>query len=92
MIENVAQTVAAGAGFRLREHEAEPLAGVIGVIKKLKVVKRPSTGEIVTTKVSLLTDLGIALAVEGKIFLQKELILSCQMNIFILQNTKLFNS
>ena len=61
IIENIAQTIAAGAGYRLRENGGEPKMGVIASIRKLQVKERPKAGQTIKTTVELLTDFGSAM-------------------------------
>lgn len=87
MLENIAQTVAAGAGYKLKQNKEEPSIGFIGAIKKAKIHNRPLTGDTIRTEVHLITALMGALVVEGRIFKNDLLLAVCQMNIFILRNT-----
>ncbi len=87
LIENIAQTIAAGAGFRLRQNGGMPKMGVIASIRKLKVKKRPKENEILTTKVELISDFGTALVVKGTIECNDEEIASGQMNVFVIDNS-----
>jgi len=89
MIENIAQTVAAGAGYHLKEKNDEPKIGFIGAVKKLEVFSRPNTGSTINTLVKLITTFENAMIIEGTIFEKEEPIVTCQMNIFIIDNSNL---
>jgi predicted hotdog family 3-hydroxylacyl-ACP dehydratase len=91
IIENIAQTIAAGAGYRLKKNGDEPKMGVIASIRKLKINKRPRTGQTILTSVELLTDFGSALVVKGSVVCNKKEIATCQMNVFIIDNPDTFN-
>jgi predicted hotdog family 3-hydroxylacyl-ACP dehydratase len=84
MIENIAQSVAAGAGYRFVQNNEVPPLGMIGAVKRLQIIKRPKTGETLRTQVKLIASFEDALVVEGCIVVQDEIIAQCQMNIFIL--------
>jgi len=88
LIENIAQTVAAGAGYRILKSSEEPAIGMIGAVKKLTITKRPSVGDILTTEVKLITEFENALVIEGSVFCNNQQIVQCQMNIFIIRNSK----
>ncbi|MBA7524731.1 hypothetical protein ES705_16873 [subsurface metagenome] len=86
MIENIAQSVAAGAGYHLKQKNADPKIGFIGAIKNLKVFTRPKVGSTINTVVNLITTFENALIIEGTIFEKEKPITTCQMNIFIIEN------
>jgi 3-hydroxyacyl-[acyl-carrier-protein] dehydratase len=92
MIENIAQSVAAGAGYKYLENKEEPPAGMIGTIKKLQIRKRPKIGETIQTEVRLIASFDNALVVEGFISVNNEIIVQCQMNIFIFRDLKIARS
>jgi predicted hotdog family 3-hydroxylacyl-ACP dehydratase len=85
LIENIAQTVAAGAGYRERENNQGSAIGMIGAIKKLKISKRPYIGDVLTTETKLITEFENALVIEGSILCDNLIIAQCQMNIFIIR-------
>lgn len=86
IIENIAQTIAAGAGYRLRETGGKPKMGVIGSIRKLEIKKRPLVGQSIETSVELISDFGNALVVKGIVYCNEIEIASCQMNVFIIDS------
>jgi hypothetical protein len=60
--------------------------GYIGAIKHLKILKQPLVGDVIETKLDTLHAIGNATVVEGKIYLQKDLIASCELTIFVQQS------
>jgi len=86
IIENIAQTVAAGAGYRSCKKGESPTIGMIGSIKRLSLTKRPKTGAILQTTIKVITELDNALVVEGSVKVNNETIAGCQMNIFLIRN------
>jgi predicted hotdog family 3-hydroxylacyl-ACP dehydratase len=84
MIENIAQSVAAGSGYQSKQKNENAPKGMIGSIKKLQIRKRPGVGETIKTVVNLIADFDNALVVEGSISVGDEIIASCQMNVFML--------
>lgn len=83
LIENIAQTVAAGAGYAQIEEGHEVQNGVIAGIRKLKINFRPITGQTIHTKVSNISSFENARVIFGKVFVGDNLAAECQMNVFI---------
>lgn len=86
MIENMAQSAAAGTGYYFAQQKKEIPIGYIGAIKHLKILKQPLVGDRIETKLDALHAIGNATVVEGKIYLQKDLIASCELTIFVQQS------
>ena len=83
IIENIAQTSAAKAGYEVKKFGAEPLVGFIGAIKDLAIYKLPEVGNVLETTVTLKMDvMGITL-VEGESNCNGDKIAACEMKIFI---------
>jgi len=83
IIENIAQTAAAKAGYEVKKHGAEPLIGFIGAIKDLVIYKLPEVGDVLETTVTVKMEvMGITL-VEGVSSCGGNKIASCEMKIFI---------
>ena len=83
IIENIAQTAAAKAGYEVKKQGAEPLVGFIGAIKDLVIYKLPEVGELLETTVTLKMDImGITL-VDGESSCKGEKVAACEMKIFI---------
>ncbi len=83
IIENIAQTAAAKAGYEVKKYGAEPLVGFIGAIKDLIIYKLPEVGELIETTVTLKMDvMGITL-VEGESSCNGDKVATCEMKIFI---------
>jgi predicted hotdog family 3-hydroxylacyl-ACP dehydratase len=62
VVENMAQTAAAKAGYEAKKQNAEPFLGFIGAIKDLKIFALPKVGDILTTTVTVKMDvMGITL-------------------------------
>ena len=83
IIENIAQTAAAKAGYEVKKYGAEPLIGFIGAIKDLVIYKLPEIGDLLETMVTFKMEvMGITL-VEGLSTCNGTKIASCAMKIFI---------
>ncbi len=83
LVENMAQTVAAGAGYRGTENGEKVSVGYIGALKNLKIDKLPSVGDTITTEVSFLHHIANVHVVQGRVYLGEEEIAGCEMKIFI---------
>jgi predicted hotdog family 3-hydroxylacyl-ACP dehydratase len=92
IIENIAQSVAAGAGYRQSKSGEKPKIGVIASIRKLTINIRPKVGEHLNTKIELISEFGDALVVKGSVWCKNTIIASCQMNIFIVDQPQTLNN
>ncbi len=82
LIENVAQTCAAGFGYLAKQMEnTEPKIGFIGAVTKLKVLGQTNIGDVLNTKVEILQTFENIHLIQGNVFVNENLILSCQMKI-----------
>jgi predicted hotdog family 3-hydroxylacyl-ACP dehydratase len=83
MVENIAQTVAAGAGHNaVQNNEPTPLGFLAGV-KSLKIHKLPPVGTDVRTKVQIINQVMNIGIVFGQVWQDNELAAECEMRIFI---------
>ena len=84
IIENIAQTAAAGAGYAFRVKEEDIKLGYIGAIKNVNIHSLPNVGSTITTTIELVGRVMNVDIVEGKVFDEKNnLIASSEMKIFI---------
>jgi 3-hydroxyacyl-[acyl-carrier-protein] dehydratase len=85
LIENMAQSAAAGTGFYFKEKGEKNPIGYIGAIKNVSIIKCPKTNSFIETELNTLHQIGNATIVQGKIFFEKEVIASCELTIFVSQ-------
>ncbi len=83
LIENMAQTAAAGTGARMQGSGEAPPAGFIGGIRHLKISAFPAVGQEITTKVTVLHNVFDAAVVLGEVFLDGHPVASCELKIFL---------
>ena len=83
LIENIAQTAAARAGYIAKQKNEEPVVGFIGSVKRLKINALPKVGSQITTSVESMHDIGNVSIVKGVIKQNNEVIAECEMNIFL---------
>lgn len=84
MVENVAQTCAAGFGYVGSQNGEEAgKLGFIGAVSKLTVKDLPKTSEILTTKIEILNTFDAIHLIQGTVFSNDKELLSCQMKIVV---------
>jgi predicted hotdog family 3-hydroxylacyl-ACP dehydratase len=86
LIENMAQTAAAGVGYTSKKEGKEPPLGFIGGLRNLRIYKLPHTGNEIRTEVSIEHEVFDATVVGGKIFLDESCIAECELKIFLIKN------
>ena len=82
LIENIAQTAAAGNGYSAKEIGLEVPKGFIAGIKNIKIFRLPSVGSTLKTVVSPENRVMDFNLIKGEVFLNDELIASCNMKIY----------
>jgi len=82
LIENIAQTAAAGNGYSAREKGEELPNGFIAQIKNLHVKRLPKTNKQLITRVILQDRIMGYNLISGEIFEGGEIIASCGMKIY----------
>lgn len=84
LIENIAQTAAAKAGYSfMKAKEAVP-KGFIGAIKKVKIQSLPKAGEELYTTITVLDNIFGITIIEGRITCNNAFIAQCEMKIAII--------
>lgn len=87
IIENMAQTAAAKAGYEVKKRNAEPFLGFIGAIKDLKIYAFPKVGDVLKTTVTVKMDvMGITL-ISAESVCGGNKIAECEMKIVIQKTT-----
>ena len=83
LIENIAQTAAAGAGYRSILKNELPPPGFIGGIKNLIIHSLPRVGDLLITEVSVEHEVFDATVINGKITVNEKAVAECEMKIFL---------
>jgi predicted hotdog family 3-hydroxylacyl-ACP dehydratase len=83
LVENIAQTAAAGVGYLASQTSQPILTGYIGAIKNLEVFNLPKVGEFIETEVAVKNHIFDVTIISGSVTLRGELIAKCEMKIFI---------
>lgn len=83
LIENMAQTAAAGAGLEAHSRAVPPRVGFIGAVKGFEVVQLPVVGDTITTTTTLLHLIGNVQVVKGAVWLHDQCIAAAEYKIFL---------
>lgn len=83
LIENMAQTAAAGTGYQAAQEKKEPPVGFIGQVKNLKIDALPIVGDQLHTKMITRHQVMNAFVVEGQINVGEKRIARAEFKIFL---------
>jgi len=83
LIENIAQTCAAGFGYIVKQNGDKPQIGFIGSISKLKVHKKPKVGQKINTIIEVVTTFANITLIKGVNYVDEEILVACEMKIVI---------
>lgn len=83
LIENMAQTAAAGTGYHAAQNGIKPPVGFIGAIKNFEVVQLPMVGDTIRTTTEVLHTVMNATIVQAAIHLNGEKIAEAEFKIFL---------
>ncbi|HNW75329.1 MAG TPA: hypothetical protein PKJ28_00435 [Bacteroidales bacterium] len=83
LIENMAQTAAAGMGAKSSTPESKPRKGYIGALKNLKIDKLPAVGEEIITRVMVVNNVLNATIIEAEVTCHDEVIARGELKIFL---------
>ncbi|MCG8697928.1 MAG: hydroxymyristoyl-ACP dehydratase [Bacteroidales bacterium] len=83
LVENMAQTAAAYAGYQAIEKNERVRKGFIGSVKGLEINGLPVEGDVLQSQVKVISQLMNATVVEAKVSCNGNDIAKCQLNIFL---------
>lgn len=83
LIENIAQTAAAGVGYTCKLENKKVPVGFIASIKHIKIHQLPAVGTEITTEVQVINSIMEVSIVAGKVWQDQMLIAECEMRIFV---------
>jgi 3-hydroxymyristoyl/3-hydroxydecanoyl-(acyl carrier protein) dehydratase len=83
LIENMAQTAAAGMGKSAADEGNMPPVGFIGQIKHLHISGLPRVGDVIRTRMKNKMQIGNAFVVEGTVWNQDQKIAAAEFKIFL---------
>jgi predicted hotdog family 3-hydroxylacyl-ACP dehydratase len=82
IIENIAQTAAAGAGLFAREQNKKPNLGYIASVKNFKLFFLPPANKTIYTTISIKTVIDNISVIEGIVKCDDNIAATCEMTIF----------
>jgi predicted hotdog family 3-hydroxylacyl-ACP dehydratase len=85
LMENMAQTAAAGAGNMARIENRAVTNGYIGQVKNFEIYSLPKIGDVLFTEIRMEVQVFDASIVSGKIWCNEVEVAQCEMKIFINQ-------
>lgn len=89
LLENIAQTAAARAGFEAKKENAPVRVGYIGAVKNFEVFELPVVGSIIETEIVIGNQVFDVSVIKGTIRCNGKVIAKCEMKIFIKNHKKI---
>ena len=86
IIEHIAQTAAALAGYETISHNLSPKLGYIGEVKNFECLIKPAIGDTIQTRLEIIAKIEEVTLVQAVTSLNEQAIATCQMKIFIQEN------
>lgn len=83
LMENIAQTAAAGAGYLNSLKNSPPFLGYIGAVKNLEITGLAKINSELITEVKIETRIFDATVISGRVWCEGKLIAACEMKIFV---------
>jgi predicted hotdog family 3-hydroxylacyl-ACP dehydratase len=83
LMENIAQTAAARAGYIARMANLPVLVGYIGAVKNLEFGDLPATGDEIITEIKIKDQVFDVTIISGKVWCKEAIVAQCEMKIFI---------
>ena len=83
LIECMAQTVAAGAGYEAVQNNADVKLGYIAALRNLQIFRLAAVGEILKTIVKIVNHVLDVTITQTEVFAGTEKIAECEMRIYI---------
>jgi predicted hotdog family 3-hydroxylacyl-ACP dehydratase len=83
LLENMAQTAAAGAGYKATIEYKPVLNGYIGMVKNFLLFGLPKANDILKTEVTETSRFFMMQTIQGKIWCGEKLLAQCEMKIFL---------
>lgn len=82
IIENIAQTAAAGLGYVTLQSNTPIVIGYIAAIKNLEIFVQPKVGDIIQTNVTIINQVFDVTIISGSVKCNEILVAKCEMKIF----------
>ena len=85
LLENIAQTAAARAGYISKKENKPVPTGYIGSVKNLEIYSFPKIGDELITEITIENQIFDVTIISGKITCKETVLAHCQIKIFINQ-------
>jgi predicted hotdog family 3-hydroxylacyl-ACP dehydratase len=85
LIENMAQTAAAGIGYVSKQQGKDPPAGFIGGLRNLHIHEFPVAGSEIRTEITVAHEVFDATVVNGRTYIGERCIAECELKIFLIK-------
>ncbi|MEO5682585.1 MAG: 3-hydroxyacyl-ACP dehydratase [Chitinophagaceae bacterium] len=89
LLENIAQTAAARAGYEAKKDKSPVRVGYIGAVKNFEVLDLPSVDDIIETSIVIGNQVFDVSVIKGSISCNNRVIATCEMKIFIKNHKKI---
>ena len=89
LLENIAQTAAARAGYEAKKDHTPVRIGYIGAVKNFEVFDLPAVNDVLETTVILGNQVFDVSVIKGSISCNNRVIAKCEMKIFIKNHKKI---
>nr|AUN35638.1 3-hydroxydecanoyl-[ACP] dehydratase [uncultured bacterium] len=88
LVENIAQTAAARAGYITTQQNLPVLVGFIGAIKDLEIFDLPKINDNLETEIIIKTQVFDVTLISGTVSCNGRILAQCEMKIFIIKPDK----
>jgi len=83
LLENIAQTAAARAGYQAKADNKPVMGGYIGAVKDFEVFFLPSAGQDLVTEIKIENQFFNVSVIAGSVWCNNELAARCEMKVFL---------
>lgn len=83
LLENIAQTAAARAGYMAQQENKPVQAGYIGAVKNLEIFSLPLVYDELLTEIKIEDRVFDVTMISGKVWCREKLLAQCEMKIFM---------
>lgn len=83
LLENIAQTAAARAGYAAKVEGKPILSGYVGAVNNMAIVFLPKAGSQISTEITITDRIFNVTVISGSVWCNNELAASCEMKLFL---------
>jgi predicted hotdog family 3-hydroxylacyl-ACP dehydratase len=83
LMENIAQTAAARAGYIARLENKPVSVGYIGAVKNLEITSLPKINDKLITEIKIENQVFDVILISGRVCCKDKLVAKCEMKIFV---------